>query len=96
MMTKYQVMTPKRRFAPRLVIRVEDALVPTRAYELFAPPNELPMNFGKFLNDCNQNSIEMTTFWRDFLDINTCSILPREVGAKASFLVIVLHHQYIL
>jgi hypothetical protein len=26
MMTKYQVMTPKRRFAPRLVCRVEDAL----------------------------------------------------------------------
>jgi hypothetical protein len=26
MMTKYQVMTPKRWFAPRLVYRVEDAL----------------------------------------------------------------------
>jgi hypothetical protein len=26
MRTKYQVMTPKRRFAPRLISRVEDAL----------------------------------------------------------------------
>jgi hypothetical protein len=45
MMTKYQVMTPKRRFAPRLVSRVEDALsthappsrhfpsLPTQAWE---------------------------------------------------------------
>jgi hypothetical protein len=28
MRTKYQVMTPKRRFAPRLISRVEDALKP--------------------------------------------------------------------
>jgi hypothetical protein len=46
LMTKYQVMTPKRRFAPRLVYRVEDALT----FRSGRKQNHRKLNRGKLFD----------------------------------------------